>query len=503
MIAPAETTRQTVPNDWETRLKIRVAARAHIKKEKLVPPQTLQLLQTHTQQCLLELQLTGAGFEDFTTVMLNNALWEPYLAGIPTDQRLLLLPLCLRNQSQCSAPSDELGLICNECGGCTIPHLSEQAEELGMPVLVAESSSRVVDWVESGEIQAVIGVSCMESLRKAFPSMFRFAIPGIAVPLTKDGCKDTTFDLPFLHDSLAINVDENHAKHRPVPYDKINEHLKSLFSTTEIEKYLAAKTPHLTEFPREISHVLCSHGKHYRPMITFGSFCALSVRDDFPDFLNPIALAVECFHKASLVHDDIEDEDATRYDEPTLHKRIGIPEALNIGDFLIGEGYRLLGHSAISIELRSELMIQAAQAHCELSLGQAQEFELRGKKITLEQCLETHRLKTAPAFRVSLYMGAIAAEAFEKYRDVFHEFADMFGISYQLHDDLEDVAANPASAVDCLMLSKNVSREDARHEITSLYETYRTKTYEVLENVDDTTLKIFMYHLIGKVLEDV
>jgi geranylgeranyl pyrophosphate synthase len=48
------------------------------------------------------------------------------------------------------------------------------------------------------------------------------------------------------------------------------------------------------------------------------------------------------FHKASLIHDDIEDGDALRYGEPTLHSEYGVAVALNVGDLLIGEGYRLL-----------------------------------------------------------------------------------------------------------------------------------------------------------------
>lgn len=499
-----ETTRQSVPPEWDLRLKIRDAARSYVRGKKLVPPQTLRFLQEHARRCLEAPGLSlVAGFEDFTAVMLNNALWETYLAAIPTEQRLLLLPLCLRDPSRCEAPRDELGLICRQCGACNVPDLSEHAEKLGMPVLVAESSSRVVEWVESGEIQAVIGVSCMESLQKAFPAMLRFAVPGLAVPLTKDGCRDTEFDLPFLYEALAVPADEKRESLRAVPYAEIDRHISGLFTAGEIEKYLRASTPHLREFPAEVTHALCGHGKHYRPMITLGSFAVLSGLAVFPDFLNPIALAVECFHKASLIHDDIEDGDETRYGEPALHCRIGIPAALNVGDFLIGEGYRLLGHPSVPAEFRAELFLQAARAHSELSLGQAQEFESRGKTISLERCLETHRLKTAPAFRVSLYMGAVAAGKFETYRDLFHEFADLFGISYQLRDDLEDATDNPASAVDGLMQNRSLSREEARKEITALYETYRMKTYEILEEIDDTLLKIFMYHLTGKVLEDV
>lgn len=491
--------RQTVPQELAVRMRIRDAARAWVEREKLVPPQTLDQLRRHARLCLESLELPDRGFDDFTLVMLNNALWETRFPAIPLEQRLLLLPFCLRNQTACTAERDDLGLICNVCERCDIPNLSEQAERLGMPVLVAESSSRVAEWVEEGDIQAVIGVSCMESLEKAFPAMLRFAVPGIAVPLTTGGCKDTTFDRSLLHDALAI---PNGVPSRNVSHGRIRERLDRLFTPGETAKYLAASTPYLRDFPQRITHALCGNGKHYRPMITYVSYAALVDGDVFPGFLEPIALAVECFHKASLIHDDIEDDDTTRYGEPTLHEAIGVPAAINAGDFLIGEGYRLLSHPSIPLDLRPELMAQAAQAHCELALGQAQEFESIAESITLEQCLETHRLKTAPAFRVALNMGAVSARQFEPYCEIFHRYADSLGISYQLLDDLEDTADNPASAVDCLMRKNDVDRETARSEIATLYESYRTQTYDILERITDPPLKIAMYRLTGKVLKD-
>ena len=51
----------------------------------------------------------------------------------------------------------------------------------------------------------------------------------------------------------------------------------------------------------------------------------------FPFGLKKLAIAVECFHKASFVHDDIEDADDLRYGERTLHAEHGIPVALNVG----------------------------------------------------------------------------------------------------------------------------------------------------------------------------
>ena len=63
---------------------------------------------------------------------------------------------------------------------------------------------------------------------------------------------------------------------------------------------------------------------------------------DLPDGVRRTALAIETFHKASLVHDDIEDDDTFRYGRETLHRQYGVGTAINVGDYLIGLGYRLV-----------------------------------------------------------------------------------------------------------------------------------------------------------------
>jgi len=93
-------------------------------------------------------------------------------------------------------------------------------------------------------------------------------------------------------------------------------------------------------------------GKRWRPFLAVSAYQAL--REDnnkpLPDDVKKIAVAVECFHKASLIHDDIEDNDALRYGEKTLHEEYGVAIALNVGDLLIGEGYRLIGACKASAE---------------------------------------------------------------------------------------------------------------------------------------------------------
>src|SRR5262249_47047259 len=89
-------------------------------------------------------------------------------------------------------------------------------------------------------------------------------------------------------------------------------------------------------------------GKRSRPFITLAAYDALkgapaTLSDtgwELPDAVKRAAVAIESFHKASLVHDDIEDDDAFRYGQETLHRVHGVGTAINVGDYLIGLGYR-------------------------------------------------------------------------------------------------------------------------------------------------------------------
>ena len=82
-----------------------------------------------------------------------------------------------------------------------------------------------------------------------------------------------------------------------------------------------------------------------------------------PDGVRKVALAVECFHKASLIHDDIEDDDAERYGQQTVHAEYGVPVALNVGDLLVGEGYRLLAESGAPPRVISQMIRIASAGH--------------------------------------------------------------------------------------------------------------------------------------------
>ncbi|MDP6379897.1 MAG: DUF116 domain-containing protein, partial [Phycisphaerae bacterium] len=179
----------------------------YVRDNGLVPPLGFEELQTHTQNVIAKSN-SQEKFKDYIVVLLSNEAWRETLARIPYDRRLLLLPQCLRFEERCKAEMDELGLICAHCGSCQIHNLQTEAERLGYVVMVAEGSPVVMSLIETGQVEAIVGVSCLSVLERVFPYMEAAAVPGMAFPLLQDGCKDTNVDLDWVWDAIYLTSDD-------------------------------------------------------------------------------------------------------------------------------------------------------------------------------------------------------------------------------------------------------------------------------------------------------
>ncbi len=124
------------------------------------------------------------------------------------------------------------------------------------------------------------------------------------------------------------------------------------------------------------------------------------------------AMSIETFHKASLVHDDIEDDDPFRYGDETMHRRYGVPTAINVGDYLIGMGYRLASMSR-SWEHGGDVGHRTCltEAHTKLSEGQGAELlwrDAQDKRLGTTGCVENLRIEDLARFRGSARTAELA-----------------------------------------------------------------------------------------------
>ena len=428
-----------ISQNKDERNHLRSLIKQYVAKINLTPPVSLEELQKHADIIIKECNITTQ-FKDFTTVLIANVVWQKTVAQIPYKRRILLLPQCLRNKTLCPAIIDEFGLLCEQCGNCTTGDLQAEAEKLGYVVLVAEGTTIVTKLLESGKVDCVIGVSCLHSLERSFPFMAAAAIPGIAIPLFLDGCDSTKVDLDWIWEAIRLKSENEWSGHFNL--DQIKSEVNSYFSEENISSILDLNG---TRTEQVASDWMVTGGKRWRPFLSTSVFKAINGHQNgTSETMKKLAIAVECFHKASLIHDDIEDDDQFRYGMATLHKKQGVPIALNTGDLLLGEGYRLIAECEIPPIQISRMLSVAAHGHRDLCLGQGEELEWMRNPIPLsiKKVLDIFRMKTAPAFEVALNLGAICAGSDDEICKILKSFSESLGIAYQIWDDLEDYCEN-------------------------------------------------------------
>jgi len=291
---------------------------------------------------------------------------------------------------------------------------------------------------------------------------------------------------------------------------------------------------------------LMREGKRWRPFLAVAAYQALRTGTDapLPEDLKKIAVAVECFHKASLIHDDIEDNDTLRYGQKTLHEEHGVPVALNVGDLLIGEGYRLIGDCQITAEQKAAMLLVASEGQRQLCRGQGAELIWARQPAPLSslEVLDIFRRKTAPAFEVALRLGALYAgiELHDEVVEILRAFSEALGIAYQIRDDLSDLGqqgeSNDIMALRpslLLAVAHERASEPTAKEITgalwqrqfrdgmsgpavedlyvklkadercrTLLETYKEEAIRSLRDLENPNLKGLLRRVIGKIFND-
>jgi geranylgeranyl pyrophosphate synthase len=528
--------KKNIPQTKIERDNILGTIRRYLETSKLVPPAPLDELRVHAEKIVADNQYDPI-YRDYVGVLLSNELWRETLATIPYEKRLLLMPKCLRVESKCPAPFDEFGLLCKQCGLCTIQDFQNEAEKLGYAVLVAEGSAIVMSLIQTGKIEAIVGISCLPVLERTFPYVEAAAIPAVAVPLLQDDCIDTTVDIDWVWDYIHLTSDD---KTRRLNLNQLHEDVREWFTRENLDALLGKPQDRSEEIAREW---LARAGNRWRPFLTVASYQALREDPEGPlsDALKKAAIAVECFHKASLVHDDIEDNDAQRYGEATLHAEHGVPVALNVGDLLIGEGYRLLADSDVRADYRVSMLKIAAEGQRELCRGQGAELLWNNHPVALSstQVIEIFRSKTAPAFEVALKVGAALSGRLDEVEEALHEYSEALGIAYQIRDDLDDLgddsaADNSVAIRPSIVLA--LIRERAKDEIKEtmerlwngdltdtpdkatirawaesstaheksmlLLESYKEQAVRSLQGLDNANLKGLLRRVIGKIFND-
>ncbi|PHM40026.1 geranyltranstransferase [Xenorhabdus mauleonii] len=188
-------------------------------------------------------------------------------------------------------------------------------------------------------------------------------------------------------------------------------------------------------------------GKRLRPFLVYsvGEMLGLSKQS-----LDAAALALECVHAYSLIHDDLPamDNDDLRRGQPTCHIKFGESQAILAGDALQTLAFEILATQdmpdvAPLDRLAMIAELASASGFAGMCGGQSLDLEAEGKQIELASLEQIHRHKTGALIRAAARLGAYAAG--QRGRDVLSlldQYTHAIGLAFQVQDDILDVIGN-------------------------------------------------------------
>ncbi len=203
----------------------------------------------------------------------------------------------------------------------------------------------------------------------------------------------------------------------------------------------------------------------------------------------PFALAVECVHAYSLIHDDLPamDNDTLRRGRPTCHVAFGEAMAILAGDALLSHAMLLMaracetggaGAARAAVTLASALGIRGMVG------GQAQDIVSENAGAGGEEALSyIQRNKTAALIRAPLLCGLQAGGADERAERAFSEYGLHLGVAFQIADDVLDVTADPAT------LGKSVGKDAEENKLTAVKLLGLNGAREALQRETELALK--------------
>lgn len=202
------------------------------------------------------------------------------------------------------------------------------------------------------------------------------------------------------------------------------------------------------EYPENIfksmKYTVTLPGKRLRPVMCLESCRMLG--GDIEDAI-PTACAIEMLHAQTLIHDDLPcmDNDDYRRGKPTNHKVFGEAIAVLAGDALLTFAPQVI--TKFSKTLTPSVLIRILNEYFHFSgargviAGQVVDIESENNLniVDKEKTLEyLHIHKTSDLFKLSMRTGAIIAGADDEKLAAVTEFAQNFGLAFQIADDILD-----------------------------------------------------------------
>ncbi|MDQ6964294.1 MAG: polyprenyl synthetase family protein [Mariprofundales bacterium] len=208
---------------------------------------------------------------------------------------------------------------------------------------------------------------------------------------------------------------------------------------------------------------LLAGGKRVRPTLLLACFdlCGGADRQQ----AMPAALAIDCLHTYSLIHDDLPamDNDDLRRGQPTCHRKFDEATAILAADALHALSFSLLADVVADDTTKIELCKKmATAAGCQGMVG-GQMLDMESESISTDDLLQVERIhihKTGALIRFSCEAGAMLADADDEQQHHCIRFGEAIGLLFQIVDDLLD------TTVSSRVLGKSAGKDAHQNKAT-------------------------------------
>ncbi len=239
-----------------------------------------------------------------------------------------------------------------------------------------------------------------------------------------------------------------------------------------------------------MKYSLSSGGKRIRPVLLLAccDFAGGNVLEALP-----FAAAVEYIHTYSLIHDDLPamDNDDLRRGKPTNHKVYGDAMAILSGDGLLSTAFEIISRdmtmymddvTQLKKRVRAMNVIAKGAGIRGMVAGQSADIENEKNRVSSEMLEYIHVNKTGALIKASMMAGLYLGEPDDKMIDNFTQFADNFGLAFQVSDDILDVIG------DVKVMGKNPGQDSKDNKNTYVSLNGLDQAYETLNMLLDNAL---------------
>jgi geranylgeranyl pyrophosphate synthase len=170
-------------------------------------------------------------------------------------------------------------------------------------------------------------------------------------------------------------------------------------------------------------------GKRARPIL-----CILTCQGlggTLEDVL-PYALTLEILHNVSLIYDDMIDGDHLRRGKPPLHMKFGTKNALIVANYVTWRALEIFAEKA-----KPEALKELALAARMTSFGEKLDIDF--SKLSESEYMRICETKTSYQFRVSSFLGALAATDDRGVLEQSRQFGTNLGFAFQIQDDVLNI----------------------------------------------------------------